>query len=326
MLSLLGAAALVAVVGGLITRPAKLDASPPLVEIPGDVDAYLAQREALVAAEFGVVDDAEKHITWIAEPGIRSEYVLVYLHGFSATRQEIAPVPELVAKALGANLFETRLTGHGRKRDGLVNVTAEAWMEDGAEALAIAKRLGEKIILMGVSTGVTLAIALARHPDFASVDSLVLISPNFGPAGGGSGITTGPYGPQLTRMILGKSRSWTPANDLQGKYWTTAYPTASIVEMMRLVDLAQRLTPETPTPKAMLVYSPKDDVVSVEKLLLAFDALPAKRKEVYKIDEPESLSPHVLTGDILAPGTSAGVAERISAFLQPAEGTPGAPG
>lgn len=320
ILSLLAVTALTLVAGGLLTRPAALSAAVAVADIPDDPDAYLAQREALIASTSGVVDGAEKHITWVAEPGARSEYVLVYLHGFSATRQEIAPVPALVAKALGANLFETRLSGHGLEREGMVDVTAEAWMEDGAEALAIAKTLGQKVILMGVSTGATLAVALAEHPDYASVDSLIFISPNFGPAGGRSGITTGPYGPQLTRLILGKTRSWTPANDLQGKYWTTAYPTASIVEMMRLVDLAERLTPKTPVPNAMLVYSPKDDVVSVEKLLLAFDALPAQHKEIYKIDEPESISPHVLTGDILAPGTSAGVAERISAFLAANQG------
>jgi hypothetical protein len=65
----------------------------------------------------------------------------------------------------------------------------------------------------------------------------------------------------------------------------------------------------------MLVYSPKDDVVSVDKLLAGFESLPATDKEILRIDEPESISPHVLTGDILAPGTAPGMAEKIAEFL-----------
>ena len=314
-LAALGVAALVLVAGGWLTKPPKLDSTLVPVLIPDSIDAYLRDQEAVIAAEFGVVEGAEKRVLWASEPGRRTEYVLVYLHGFSATRQEIAPVPELVAKSLGANLFETRLAGHGRERQQLSNVSAEDWMNDGAEALAIAKALGDKIILVGTSTGATIALALARHPDYKLIDSLILISPNFGPAGQGSGITTGPYGPQLTRLILGERRSWTPANPLQKKYWSTDYPTTAIVEMMRLVDLAVQLTPEANTPKAMLIYSPQDDVVSVSKLLRGFDALPAGQKTIHKVDNPKSLSPHVLTGDILAPGTSADMANIMSRFI-----------
>ncbi|WOJ92578.1 alpha/beta fold hydrolase [Congregibacter variabilis] len=302
-------------VGGWLTKPAALSPIAPVIAAPENIDEYLRNQEAAVAAQFGITEGTEKRVVWAGEPGQRSEYVLVYLHGFSATRQEIAPVPELIAKELKANLFETRLSGHGREQQPLANVSAEQWMNDGAEALAIAKALGDKIILMGTSTGATVALAMARHADFSLVHSLVLVSPNFGPAGGGSGITTGPYGPQLARLILGERRSWVAANPLQEKYWSTDYPTTSIVEMMRLVNLANTLTPEAETPNVMLVYSPQDDVVSVSKLLAGFDTLPAARKKIHKVDNPDSLSAHVLTGDILAPGTSTGIAALVSAFI-----------
>ncbi|MFT4767025.1 MAG: esterase/lipase [Glaciecola sp.] len=315
ILAALGATAVAIAVGGWITKPAELSPEAPSATVPADIDEYLRKEEASVAARFGITPGAEKRVVWAVEPGQRSEYVLVYLHGFSATRQEIAPVPELVAKELGANLFETRLSGHGREREQLAGISAEDWMHDGAEALATAKTLGDKIILMGTSTGATIALAMARHPDFSLVHGLILVSPNFGPADYGAGITTGPYGPQLARLILGERRSWVAANPLQEKYWSTNYPAASVVEVMRLVNLAVTLTPEAETPNAMLVYSPQDDVVSVSKLLAGFDTLPAERKKIHKVDKPESLSPHVLTGDILAPGTSSGIAELISAFI-----------
>ena len=92
----------------------------------------------------------------------KTPYSVVYLHGFSATRQETAPLAECVADSLGANLFETRLAGHGREREPLADVRAEDWLHDAAEALAIAARLGERVIVIGTSTGATLAVGDAR--------------------------------------------------------------------------------------------------------------------------------------------------------------------
>lgn len=302
-------------IGGLATRPAKLLPSTDTLTLSVDLEAYLREQEALENNAFGVVPGAEKRVSWAGEAGAKTEYVVVYLHGFSATRQEIAPLPELLAKSLGANLFETRLTGHGRERQRLVDIPAEEWLRDGSEALAIGKALGEKLILVGTSTGATIAVAMAQHPQFSSVDSLVFISPNFGPAAAGSQMATGPYGPQLIRLLVGEFHEWQPANEQQGVYWTSRYPTTAIVQVMRLVNLADELISETRVPKAMLVYSPKDDVVSVDKLLAGFALLPATAKETLRIDEPRSLSPHVLTGDILAPGTAAELSVSISEFL-----------
>lgn len=311
--------------GGWLTRPPLLSPDlPEAMRLSGSIaglaetapDDYLRAQESKVRKEFGITPGAEKRIVWSAAPGARSEYVVIYLHGFSATRQEIAPVPEHVAKALGANLFETRLAGHGREREALSDVRAEEWLEDGVEALAIGKALGEKLILMGTSTGATVALAMPRSADFAAVDSLILISPNFGPAAAGAEMAVGPYGPQLTRLFGGEYRQWQAANDLQEKYWDTRYPTAAVVEMMRLVALANTLTTEAQVPRALLVYSPQDDVVSVEKLLAGFAALPAGHKEIQVIENPDSLSPHVLTGDILAPNTSAATARLISDFVR----------
>jgi esterase/lipase len=314
--------------GGWLTRPAPLSPDlPESMRLSGrsaglagsEPDDYLRRQESKVRGSVGITPGAEKRIVWSAAAGTRSEYVVIYLHGFSATRQEIAPVPEQVAKALGANLFETRLAGHGQERDPMMGVRAEQWLEDGVEALAIGKALGDKLILMGTSTGATVALAMARSADFAYVDSLILISPNFGPAAAGADMAIGPYGPQLTRFFGGEYRQWQAANELQEKYWDTCYPTAAVVEMMRLVALANTLTPEAEVPRALLIYSPQDDVVSVEKLLTGFAALPAARKAIQAIENPDSLSPHVLTGDILAPNTSEPTARMISEFLRPVQ-------
>ncbi len=302
--------------GAWATRPTPLQAPDIPLTLAADPDTHLQLGEARARERYGLVDGSEKRITWAGAVGARSEYAVVYLHGFSATRQEIAPVPANVAELLGANLFETRLAGHGRLRERLENVAAEDWLDDGVEALAVGRQLGDRLIVIGVSTGATLALTLAEHPDFRAVDTLVLMSPNWAPAAGGAGMATGPFGPQLMRLFAGAEHRWTAANELQEKYWTTRYPTEAIIEMMRLVDLANATTEHATAPRALLIYSPQDDVVSVQKLQEGFERLPARRKGVVTMDKPRSLSPHVFTGDVLGPEEVAPTVEAIVGFLR----------
>jgi len=303
------------VAGGLLTRPPALlpDVEAPVP--PRGLDAWLEASEANTASRYGIVRGAEKRIVWHGEVETKTDSAVIYLHGFSATRREIHPVPQRVAAALGANLFETRLRGHGRHRERLTDVSAEDWLHDGAEALAIGAAIGERLIVIGTSTGATLALALADSPLFERVESLVLLSPNWGPAAAGSDLATGPYGPQLVSLLAGDEHIWQPANEEQKRYWTTRYPTTAIVEMLRLVDLASDMTPRARVASALMIYSPRDDVVSIPRLLEGFGRLPAERKETIVIERPQSLSNHVLTGTILAARETPVTVEQIVDFL-----------
>ena len=82
---------------------------------------------------------------------------------FSATRQETAPLSELVSQALGANLFYTRLTGHGRTGSALACARVNDWLNDVVEAYEIGRRLGKKVIMIGCSTGGTSLAWLAHR-------------------------------------------------------------------------------------------------------------------------------------------------------------------
>ncbi|MEM9758747.1 MAG: alpha/beta fold hydrolase [Pseudomonadota bacterium] len=318
----IGLLLLAVLLGGVLTRPPRL--LPPMDTMALDVagiDSHLASSEERSAAHYGIVEGAAKQLRWYGEPGTRSEFAVVYLHGFSATRQEIHPVPERVADALGANLFSTRWRGHGREREQMRDTSAEDWLQDGIEALTIGAAIGDKVIVMGTSTGATMAVALARHPLFARIEGLVLTSPNWGLpfANGGTRLATGLYGPLIIRSVMGEEHEWEPANELQGRYWTTRYPSDAVVEMFRLLKLADELTEEARVPNAMLVYSPKDDTVSVPHLLAGFERLPAERKQVVSIEEPRSLSTHVLAGDILGPQETEPMVRRIVDFFGGAE-------
>jgi pimeloyl-ACP methyl ester carboxylesterase len=146
--------ALLALVVFLLT-PSALVNSAVQPSLPADIESYIAERERTADERYGLIPETGKRIRWQAsrQP---TEYAVVYLHGFSATRQAFAPAAELVADALGANLFETRLAGHGRVSEPMADFHAEDWLDDAAEALTIGTRIGRKVVVIGTSTGADL--------------------------------------------------------------------------------------------------------------------------------------------------------------------------
>ena len=110
---------------------------PQSVELPADLPGYLAKAEA---AYPDITPGAEKTILWAHQDHQQTELAIVYLHGFSATRQETAPLSDDLAKSLGANLFYTRLAGHGRSSAAMGEASAGDWLNDAEEALAIGQR------------------------------------------------------------------------------------------------------------------------------------------------------------------------------------------
>lgn len=303
------------VITGFVLTPAALvnDAAIPL--LPEDLDGYIAAREQVAAAKFPLIPDTRKRIRWQTDRQ-KTAYSIVYLHGFSATRQETAPTAERIADLLGANLFETRLAGHGRDRGALVGVTAEDWLDDAAEALAIGGRIGEQVIVIGTSTGATLAVAMARHAAFDRVAALVMISPNFAPSDAAAQWVTRPGGPLLLRSVVGETSSWQARNEDQERYWSTSYPTAVIVEVMRLVDLANSNLPLEIDQSVLTLMSLLDQVVSPQATLAALQQIEAPRKQLVTFDDVGDTSAHVLAGDILSPGSTDEIVARIVRFVR----------
>ena len=308
---------LVALVAALLGGVAYLTTPPALVnaalapQLPDDIDAWLADREQQVASQYALIPETEKRVTWFGPPGERTAYVVVNLHGFSATRQETAPLAERVATALAANLFETRLAGHGHQQQPLDAVAAEDWLTDAAEALAIGARLGDRIVLIGTSTGGTLALAMSDHPSARAVSDIVLISPNLQPRDGKASWLTRPAGPLIAKLVAGDTRSWQAHNELQARYWSTSYPIEAAVEVMRLVDLLNSRLPMRLEQNLLVLQSPDDEVVSAEATREAFEQIDAPRKQFIEIEDAEDPSKHVLAGDILAPNSTSRIAAQI---------------
>jgi esterase/lipase len=82
----------------------------------------------------------------------------------------------MVANAFGANLYVPRLYGHGlEEEEPMLNFNNEDFWESGKEALEVAKRLGDKIIVLGTSHGGSLGLVLANDEQ---IKALALYGPN----------------------------------------------------------------------------------------------------------------------------------------------------
>ena len=97
-----------------------------------DIDLYLAKQEEKYD---DITPGTEKRILWNNAKGSKTPISIVVMHGFSATSEEMRPVPDLVAKTLGANIYFMRFKGHGRDGTALASAKAGDWLQDTAEAI-----------------------------------------------------------------------------------------------------------------------------------------------------------------------------------------------
>lgn len=286
-------------------------AAPVIPQIDA-LDVWLARNEATHPT---LVAGAEKRIVWARKPGERTPLAVIYLHGYTATRQEVAPLCEQLAASLGANLYHTRLHGHGLDPAALGVATAEDWLRDAAEALAIGRTLGERVVVVGTSTGGTLALWLAQQESAESIAAMLLISPNLGPRNRQGELLAGPWGAQLLSGLVGDTYEWQPANDAQRRYWTWRYPARALLPMMALVREVRDSPLESIRIPTYVLYSRDDGVVHPDEIERAFSRFGSPIKTLEPFPDAQDRSRHVLAGDILAPQDTSRVLERMQRFL-----------
>ena len=298
------------------SRPTVDDGAPSAgTRLPARVDAleaWLRASEAAAAAvaRRPITPGTEKLVVWNGGAPHRAELALVFVHGYTGSRQSTAPVPEQVAARLGANLFLTRLTGSGLGPDAIGDATLAGWRRDVTEALAIGFLIGRRVVLIGLSTGCSLAVCeVARHP---SVAALVLLSPNFWPRNRGVSLLLTPAGPLLARLLVGRYRDLSGRDELEDRYWTTRHHSRSLVPMMQAVRAANRAALEAIRCPALMVYTEQDEVVSVAAIKAAYARLGSPSKRLLDLPGAED---HELAGAILAPATVPALTAEITRFL-----------
>lgn len=254
--------------------------------VPTDATA-LEQYITAGEAQHKLRPDNQARIVWMNDSTKqKTDYVIVYLHGFSASQEEGAPVHRNIAKKFGCNLYLARLAEHGiDTTEQLVNLTAQKYWNSVQEAYAIGKQLGNKVILIGTSTGGTNALQLASV--YPAIHSLILLSPNIEIFDDNARIANNPWGLQIGKLITG-SGYITPKDNrpIYKQYWNYHYRLESIANLQEYLETT--MLPETfqkiKQPTLMLYYYRdavhQDSVVKVSAMKKMFEQLgtPAELK------------------------------------------------
>ena len=268
------------------------------------VDAYLKSQEIPI---LNIRENSEKRVIWAGDEEAKTPLSVVYLHGFSASSQEIRPVPDDVASALGANLLYTRFQGHGRDSGAMADGTVTGWMADVVEALAVARRIGDKVLILSTSTGGTLTALALHKPELQkNIVGVVFVSPNFGVNNPAAPVLTLPAARYWLPLLVGKTRSFEPLNDTQTLHWTTTYPSTAVFPMAASVKAAIALDYSDVKIPALFHYAEGDKVVRSEvtqRIAAQWGGdVTTVRPELGAGDDP---SQHVIAGDIISPGQTA---------------------
>ena len=231
----------------------------------------------------------------------KTEYSVIYYHGFTASGMEGDPVHRDISNVLGANLYIPRLFGHGlEEEESMLNFNNDDFWKSGKEALEVAKKLGEKVIILGTSHGGSLALALGDDP---SIEAMLLFGPNIAVFDPKAKLLSKPWGLQIGRLVKGGNYHEWEANDEKKKYWSTKTRLEAMTHMQKFLDVKMRRSvfKKVKVPVFLAYYYKNDNlqdkVVSVPAMLKMYDQLGTPDSLKLKQAFPE-VGDHVLTSYI----------------------------
>lgn len=280
-------------------KPPTPTLDPSLPAIPADpvqLQHYISVNES----KHKLRPDNEARIIWANDSlKSRTPYAILYLHGFSASQGEGEPVHRNVAKKFGSNLYLSRLAAHGLDTtEQLLTLTADNLWSSAKEAYRIASRLGDKVIVMGTSTGGTLALMLAAT--YPEIHSIVLLSPNIAIFDENAWLLNDPWGLQIARVVNGSPYVYSEdTRPLYKQYWSYGYRLEAVVQLEQLLEtfMKPELFSQVKQPALMLYYYRdavhQDSVVRIDKMLQMFDQLGTPAGKKRKIPVPNAGN-HVL--------------------------------
>ncbi|HRO71960.1 MAG TPA: alpha/beta hydrolase [Chitinophagaceae bacterium] len=239
-------------------RPAT-PASNELPAVPAalpELEKYIREQESA----HNIKPDNEARIIWHNDTlKQKTLYSLVYLHGFSASQEEGDPVHTRLAQQFGCNLYLARLAEHGLETtEPMVDLTADKLWNSAKEAFAIGKQIGNKVILIGTSTGGTLALKLAA--EYPEIAGLILLSPNIAINDPNAWILNNHWGLQIARLVKGKYNTSSDTTEIYKKYWYHRYRMESTVELEELLETSMKASVfEKIKQPTLLLYYYKDE-------------------------------------------------------------------
>ncbi len=279
------------------------------------LDEFLSEKEA----DCDLKPGAEANIIWQQDKKHeQTEYAIVYLHGFRASHPEGDPVHKKIADRLGAHLYLSRLEEHGvRSPNPLRNLTEQKLIDSARFAFAMGRKIGRKVILMGTSTGGSLALFLAATSPFrADINSLVLYSPLIRFYGIKQKLLQWPLSRKMLNIILGRSYSIeeSAATEAEERIWNTSYALQGALELGKFVGHYMR----SPTYKKIQcpVFSGyyyknrqlQDKVVSVKAIQIMMQKLGTPLKYRTSVAFPHAQT-HVICSSLLSQSVSSVIKE-----------------
>ncbi|MEI6264875.1 MAG: alpha/beta fold hydrolase [Sphingobacteriia bacterium] len=288
---IIGIVAVLAIVYLIGPSPAKPNYNNALIEIPSEptaLEKFIATKEA----SHKIKPNNEARIVWANDSlKQKTKYAIVYLHGFSASQEEGNPVHREIARQFGCNLYLSRLSQHGiDTTETLMNMTAENLWESAKESYAIGKAIGDTVILMGTSTGGTLALMLAAN--FPEVGGLVLYSPNIAINDPNAWLLNNPWGLQIARAVKKSNYIHIEKSIPQyNQYWNHHYRLEATVQLEELLEtsMTHQNFEKIKQPTLVLYYykneAEQDPVVKVSAMKDMFSAIqtPAEKKKMVPI-------------------------------------------
>jgi pimeloyl-ACP methyl ester carboxylesterase len=297
--------------------PVYSTAMPAVPTGMADLQTYIRDQEATHRLK----PDNEARIVWADSVRKRTAYAIVYLHGFSASQGEGDPSDIDIARKYGCNLFLSRLAEHGIDTpDAMIDLTADEYWVSAQQALAIGEQLGGKVILMGTSTGGTLALQLAAtYPD--KVAALVLLSPNIAINDPNAWLLNDHWGLQIARLVSGGKyiESKEDYGPLWRQYWYPKYRLEAAVALEELLEttMNEHTFAGVKQPVGLFYYYKdnvhQDSTVKVSAELSMFDELGTPSTLKYKEAIPEA-GTHVIGSSIRSHDVPA-VEKGITHFL-----------
>jgi esterase/lipase len=298
-----------------------LTPSASWTDIPDSVnqiDCYIAFKESKMVLKPG----NEARVIWAdsTQPK-KTKIVFMYVHGFSASPMEGDPLHREVAKKFGANLLLARVAGHGvpDSDSTYANVTADDYYQSVENYYAIAKKLGDEVVVLGTSFGGAMSLVLAaNHPE---IKALMLYGPCIAIKDPNATLLDNPWGLQMARLITGSDYRDIPVMAPgHAENWSLHYRLEGVVAIQNfLTNAMNKEVFEKVKMPVFLGYYYKDEehqdnVVSVDAMKVMFEQLgtPASLK---KSEAFPNSGNHVITSNLLGKLTDKPIASS-EAFLR----------
>ena len=301
-------------------------------QLPDTFDEYY-QSKLDLSNQDGVRPGNNERLVRYAD---RTDLVILYIHGFGASRAEAEFVIDPIAREFQANTYYAHLPGHGANMDVHAEARFEQYVVLAEEAFAMSRKLGDKVIIMGTSTGALLATYLAaRYPD--QVAATVLVSPFYDFISGTSILLALPGGLSVIHAVSGgevRDAGWgddPEKRKVEGydDYWLTKQKFSALVELdkVRRYIAHDGIYRKVTSPVLLLHYykdeEHQDNVASVPAMREAFaafggDAEPSPLNRMVAVED----SNHIMLSKYVR-SDKAAPARAIREFLRDVQGQGG---